>query len=163
MKSEWRNWLGQSMADKLVTGAIALVSAATISISQAVGSRLLQEMLLYTGIAGLLVLVLMLYLNQRLAKVEARLQESENLHVVSGFIVQHRIQESPRTPLDRKIRFHDPTEQQRAVNATVHDHRKEILELVRDANPEMSSQTINALLDVFYGLEQPVYANDNVK
>jgi hypothetical protein len=150
-KAKWRSWLGQSITDKMVTGGIALVSVLAVSISRAVSSEGLEYLLLFASIAGAFVLVVVLYLNRRLAKIEAQQQHSENLHAVNGFIVRHRIHEAPRTVLDRHVQFADPADRERAVESTLNAHRTEILDLIREANPELSTKAIEELLEVFYG------------
>ncbi len=148
---KWRSWLGQSLVDKVVTGGIALLSVLAGSVSRSVSSEKIESILLFASVAAAFALVVVLYLNQRLAKLESQLQLSENLHAVNGFIVRHRIHESPRTVLDRHVHFNNPMDRERAVQATLNGHRNEVLDLIRVENPELSTKAINELLDVFFG------------
>ncbi|MBK9274361.1 MAG: hypothetical protein IPM49_07455 [Flavobacteriales bacterium] len=151
MKNELRSWFGQSIADKFVLGALAVYSPLAGWVSTTVPTALLQQVLLFTAIAGFLGLLLLFYLNRRLARLDARQHRSENLHAVVGFVVRHRLQENPRTPLDRHVLFPDLKARERAVLETIEAHRREVRTSISDGNPELSLKEIDDLLDVFYG------------
>lgn len=151
MKAELRSWIGQSVVDKLITGGLLLGSPLAGWMARAVDSEGASQVLLIVSVVGAFALALMLYMNRRLAGMRASIDRHEDLFAVAGYIVQHRINEQPRTGLDRRVQFSDPKDREAAVLATIESHRNELLHLIREANPAMSTEHIADLLDVYYG------------
>lgn len=150
MKGEIRTWFGQSLADKLVTGALGIVIPMAGWLSTKVTSAMVQQLLIYITISGFLALLLLLHLNRRLARMQTIHQRNENLIHIVGYIVRHQIIESPRSTLNRRVLFADPNYLEHAVADTMQAHRHELTQRILKEHPGFSPLQISELLDVFY-------------
>lgn len=155
MKQELRSWFGQSFADKLVIGAIALSSPLLGWFSNSVSSTVLREALLLASVVAVFSFILLIYFNQRMARMTIYLERNANLLTMLGYILRHQFNVKPRTSLERYIQYADTKDKEQAVVDTLEAHRIEILKMVLEANPDLTKSEVNSLLDVFYGTEQP--------
>lgn len=154
MKKEVASWFGQSITDKVVTGALACVAPAAGWASQVVSSSIVHQMLSMLAVVGFCALILLFYINRRMSLMNARLERSDDLHAVMGYIIRHRIQEQPRTPLNRSVSFPNHEDRQAYVLKTIQAHRAELREAISADHPALSMKDIDSLLEVFYGTEQ---------
>jgi len=155
-KSVWKrllDWTGQSVVDKIVTLGLGVLATATGIVARKIEPGTLQQALIFLGVLSGLAFVAVLYVNHRSARLQAQLDHHLDLFQVMGFIVRHRINETPRTSLDRHIQFTNPADRVKAVEDTVKAHQQEVEEWISQANPDVPLTTIRRLLDVFYGQE----------
>ncbi len=151
MKAELRSWVGQSLVDKLITACLLIGSPLAGWLANTASSARVHQILLGVSIACAIGLALMLYMNRRLTRLQDWAQRHDDLFAVAGYIIQHRINEQPRTGLEHRVQFSDPKDREAAVLATIEAHRNEVRHLIREANPALTTKQINDLLDVYYG------------
>ncbi|MBX2983372.1 MAG: hypothetical protein KF843_11915 [Flavobacteriales bacterium] len=153
MKKELRSWFGQSIVEKLVTGGVAMLGLVATTMSTQVTSEVLQHAFMIAAIAGGCTLIVLIYLNRRLAKIDAEHQRYDNLFAVVGYIIRHRIHEHPRTDLDRHVQIFDTKKRERAVSDTIDAHCEELRKWINEEHPEVSVKEIEDLLCVFYDFQ----------